>query len=266
VPPLTGLILLFLIFASRDYVWLYRGLWFGVSHLIPVAVLLGCGLLELSLPKENTDSATSQKTFLLLAMAGLCSLIQFPFAAPVYFLYVAPLLWLALTSLNRFEHESDGILGVALGTAALVFIVLRVTPGFIFNMGVQYAPDTQTYELHLNRAAGLRVDLTEGKGYEQLIGLVDEHSEGGRIYAGPDSPQMYFLAGKPNPTGTLFDFLDDPSTRESRIRQTLEGPSTLVAVVLETPYFSPPLSPALQEVVWLRYSHAQRFGPFTVHW
>ncbi len=263
VPPIAGLTLFIVILATRDYVILYQVVWFAVSHLIPLCVLLGCGWLEFSRRRGTIDAASSAKIFLLLAAAGFCSLVQFPYAHPIYFVYVAPLLWLVLAALTSIKRDAAG-LPLALGVAALLYVAVRVTPGFIFIMAFGYQTDVQTYELHLDRAAGLRVDPITGPMYEQLVSFVQEHSSEGKLYAGPDSPQIYFLAGKPNPTGVLFDFLD--KSKEPLAKSALEDPTNSVVVIRDHPEFSPPLDPAMREFLWQRYGHAKEFGFFTVYW
>jgi hypothetical protein len=262
-PPLVGLIMLLAVAASGTYAWLYRGLWFAISSLVPLTVLFGCICIEVD---RSENRVAKERTFLLLAVLGLNSLIQFPFSAPIYFLYIAPLLFLAVRALMRGHRETRLGINIAISIPVLLFAVLRVTPGFIFNMGVCYAPDSQKYRLLLSRASGLRVSPAEGKGYEQLVSAIKEHSLRSRIYAGPDSPQIYFLSYKPNPTRTLFDFLADPEKRDAAIRQVLMDETTRVAVIRTEPDFSDPLSPALQDLVRELYPNAQRFGPFELRW
>jgi len=263
VPPLVGLIMLYAVIVSRHYIWLYRGLWFAISSLVPLTVLFGSIYVELY---GSENKAEKERTFLLLAVLGLSSLIQFPFSAPVYFLYIAPLLFLAVRALPRRHPETRQGINIAIGIPLLLFAVLRVTPGFIFSMGGSYAKDSQKYRLLLPRASGLRVSPAEGEVYDQLVPATKEHSLGGRIYAGPDSPQIYFLSGNPNPTGTSFDFLADPEKRDAAIKQVLVGETTRVAVIRTEPDFSAPLSPALQDLVRKLYPNAQRFGPFELRW
>jgi hypothetical protein len=264
--PLLGLAGLLAVVASDRYVPLYRDLWFAVSSLVPFTVFLGCYLLERSRQRGEIDSNTAQKTFLLIAVVALCSLVQFPFAAPIYFCYVAPLLWLSLLALRQGRGRVTNPLGLTLGALALLFVVMRVTPGFIIIMGEVYEPDEQNYVLHLERTGPLRVSPEDGRGYEELITAVRKLSGKGNIYAGPDSPEIYFLAGKPNLTGMLFDFYRDPEQRDQAIRRVLEDASTRVAIIRSSPDFSDPLSPELYDLARRRYPWAYPYGPFELRW
>lgn len=264
--PLLGLGMLIAVVACDRYVPLYRDLWFAASSLGPFTTLLGCCLLEWWRRQGAIDRETAQRAFLLIAVVATCSLIQFPFAAPIYFLYVAPLLWLAILGLRQARGRITNPLGPALGIIALVYVITRVTPGFIIVMGEIYSPDMQRYVLHLERTGPLRVLPEEGRGYEQLIRAVRAQSKHGNIYAGPDSPQIYFLAGKPNLTGIYFDFRRDPVQRDQAIRRVLENPSTRVAVIRSNPDFSGPLSSELYDLARRRYPRAYPYGPFELRW
>src|SRR5262245_9013691 len=73
----------------------YRAVWYSVRPLVPLTVLAGVALL---IRAEGLSALRRQQIMLLLSLAGMCSLVQFPFAAPVYFLYVTPLLVLAIVA------------------------------------------------------------------------------------------------------------------------------------------------------------------------
>ncbi len=96
----------------------------------------------------------------------------------------------------------------------------RVTPGFIYSMGVRSAPDRQVHDLSLARG-GLRVASEESRAYEQLISTVRSYATGQFMYAAPDCPEVYFLTGLRNPTRTLFDFLDDGEQDVTRVLAVL---------------------------------------------
>ena len=53
-----------------------------------------------------------QQVMLLLSLAAMCSLVQFPFSAPVYFLYIAPL---ARARGGGFLFSPDGMASPDIG-------------------------------------------------------------------------------------------------------------------------------------------------------
>jgi hypothetical protein len=148
----------------------------------------------------------------------------------------------------------------------LLFGILRVIPSFIYDMGLRYAPDTQSERITLARAGGLRVAPAEAQLYEQLIPFIQFHASGKFIYCAQDCPQVYFLSGLENPTRTLFDFLEDPRGRTDRIMSLLESRKVNVVAINDNPKFSGPIDPVLRQALEQRYAHAMQFGPFEVRW
>ena len=102
--------------------------------------------------------------------------------------------------------------------------------------------------------------------YPHVVALVQQHSTGEAIYAGPDSPEVYFLSGKANPTPFLFDFLADEAEREAVIRSALDDPRITVAVVNTRPGFSGALDGTLAELLVRRFPHHERVDRFDVRW
>ena len=103
----------------------------------------------------------------------------------------------------------------------LVFAVFLFTPGFIYDMGWRYSADRQTARLGLSRAGKLRVSPESAEEYERVVPLILQHSAGRGILAGPDCPEVYFLAGRPNPTRMLFDFFEDAAARREQDRKSV---------------------------------------------
>lgn len=241
---------------------LYSFAWSSTVLLVPVATLIGLWFLT-----RRTSQPSEARVFLLITVLALASLIQFPFAAPVYFCYVTPLLVLTITALlstlptrNRF----------ALATLVLFYIafwVFRATPGFIYNLGLRYAPNQQTAVLTIPGAGDLKVEPSQAREYQQLIATVQQHSSGEYIYAAPDSPEVYFLAGKRNPTPTLFDFFDaDRPGYNQRVLDALDRDHVTVVTILLKPWFSRPLSPELIHALEVRYPYSEQIGRFQVRW
>ena len=54
---------------------------------------------------------------------------------------------------------------------------------------------------------GLRIGAVQAKWYRDAVDLLRTHATSGVIYAGPDAPEIYFLAQLRNPTPAIFDFL-----------------------------------------------------------
>lgn len=244
----------------------YQYIWNSVVLLIPFTVVLGAILLKDWPGKNGRSFLWQQQVMLLLCVVGVCSLVQFPFAAQIYFCYVAPLLALALLGVVSQRVAAARFLLGSLLSFYLLFAALWVTPSFIYAMGYRYQPDPETRRLALQRAGGLRVTPSEAQEYERLIPLVQDHAAGEYIYAAPDCPEVYFLSGLRNPTRNLFDFLDDPAGRTARILSTLETHHVKVVAILTQPAFSGPLEPDLRAALIERFPDSVSVGRFEVRW
>ena len=203
--------------AFSDSPVVYRAVWYSVRPLVPFTVLAGVLLL---IRAKGLSGLRRQQIMLLLSLAGMCSLVQFPFAAPVYFLYVTPLLVLAIVAFFSDQTAWPRMLLAATLGFYFLFALLRVNPGFIYQMGFVYARDDQTEVLALERG-GIRVNSRDKQQYEQLAATLRHHASGGFTYATPDCPEVYFLTGLRNPTRTIFEFLDASSNRTADVLEAL---------------------------------------------
>src|SRR5256886_2946941 len=107
----------------------------------------------------------------------------------------------------------------------------------IYAMGLSYLPDRQTEPLALARG-GVRVSAIDKAMYEEAVTAVGAHAQGDYIWAGPDCPEVYFLAAKRNPTRTLFDFFDEPARRTGRVLDAIERHDVRVGVFNRRPPLS----------------------------
>ena len=80
----------------------YMTMWWMTTALLPVGVFVGVVLLA----RDETSGLDTVRMplYLLLALSAFLGLVQFPYAAPVYFCFVAPLAVLAW--LAMFRHPS----------------------------------------------------------------------------------------------------------------------------------------------------------------
>jgi len=238
--------------------------WAPLTLLVPLVVVAGVVILA---RVSGISWLRQQQVMLVLTVTACCTLIQFPFPGVIYFCYVAPLLALALLALAATGKSSSVTLGRLLALFYLAFAVFLITPGFIYVMGLQYQPNAQKAVLQLPRADGLRVHPREAEAYEQLISLVREHAgNSGYIYAAPDCPEVYFLAGQRNPTRTIFDFLGEPAGRTQRVLDAIETHKVKTVVILTRPAFSPPMAPDLVAALRQQFPHSGKVAYFEVRW
>lgn len=257
-----------LAFATAGEAELYRAVWYAVRPLSPVVVTLGCLTLA---RRPSPELGGAREGFLVLALAALVGLLQFPYAFGIYFCYTAPLLALAAawTARERGGAPLAPFSHVVLAFFA-AFAVLWLNTGWIRRIGVVHVPAPPTRSFALARA-GLEVPAGDAGVYEALVAEIDRHAApGAYIYAAPDCPEVYFLAGRRNPTRTFYDVFDEdaaaPAAREARLLRTLSERDVRVVVLSTVPEFSPRQSPALLLELATRYPTGKRVGPFLVLW
>lgn len=242
-------------------------LWYSLRGWIPALVLAALSIPALaaagSPPGPAGPVARSGRgarsippaSYALLAAAGLWALVQFPYAAPAYFFYAAPLGVLATAA------------AVSLGTLRAGPVLGLLTAVYVF-LGIGYAAGvaaTGTTPLGGPRG-GIRVSSSDAALYGEVTVLVRSHLEGGEMWAGPDAPEVYFLAGVPNPTPTLYEFLDREPRSAAALDSSPAAAEVRVAVVNTRPLFSRPLDPSSLERVLTAFPEGATVGPFMVRW
>ncbi len=258
----TALITL-LVQMSRDH-HLYQAVWKSVRLLVPITSVAAAVILWL-LRADDAGRLRREGIFLLVSVTALGSLVQFPFSAPIYFCYVAPLLVLAVTALLSARGRATGPVALMACGFFLAFAVFLVRPGFIYAMGVQYRADYHVARLDLPRG-GLRVSEKDSELYRAVIEAVHRHAHGRPIYVTPDAPEIYFLSASPNPTPTIFDFFDESAGRSTRILNALERNHVNVVVLNARPSFSEPLSDPLLSALRHLYPYSRTYERFEVRW
>lgn len=240
--------------------------WLSMASVIPAITF--AGVLSLAHPRilKRLGIHRQQQIMLLIGVMGLVSLVQFPFSTPVYFCYVAPLAILAATFLaGSIERPPRLALGSLVGFYVL-FAVLWLTPRFNLKPLDEVSPGMKTQRLTLARAGNLLVDSSDAKLYEMLIPSIQSHAEGDFIYAAPDCPEVYFLAGLKNPTRTIFEFRDDSAGRTDKILLTLKSHEVNVVAINRKPRFSHTLEPGLVEALDKLYPNSEEVGHFQLRW
>lgn len=256
-----------LLFRSGQIV-VYQPVFYSFRWLVPIVVVAGAIILhrDWNSPIPTRPPVRSEAAlFTLLTVAGLCNLVQFPFAAPVYFFYVAALGILGLLAVVQFQAPGARPVFVLLVAFYMVFCAVRVNRGFIYWMGHLFVTDHQTELLDIDRG-GIRVSAEDKATYESLVRLIREQATGNFIFATPDSPEVYFLTGYQNPTPTLFDFFDDPEGRAARILDLLTENEVDLVVLNHEPGFSDPASPELVAALQNAYPSSRTISRFEVRW
>lgn len=259
----------------------YAAVWQGI-RLVPLAcAMFLCYRLARQRPagrrgSSQADSSTPwDLAFLFTAAAGVFTLVQFPVAHGIYFLYVAPLVIASSAVVLAVVFPRTQAPVVVCGLVVLGFSAAWVWPGHPFLFGTSYRPADRTTEIVSDRAQVL-YDADAARYFSQVVAEVTKRTPAGApILALPDSPDVYFLTGRTNPTRTFFDVFDaDYGTpqRDRRLLELLDRTGVQLVVLRNMTSVSPAaVSPSLEAELQLRFpnvSYVQE-GPiryFTIRW
>jgi hypothetical protein len=241
---------------------IYRTIWYSARSLAVVAVVVGCRFLAAS---RGLTDRKRQEIFLLVCTTALVSLVQFPFAVPIYFCYVAPLAALTILAIVSADPRAPRRIHLAVIGFYLLFAVFFTNRGYVYNLGWR----SQRYEaetpLRLPRA-GLRIPADDARVYEAVVSTIREKSAGHGIYAGPDCPEVYFLSAQKNPTRYFYDFLGELYGHRDGLLRLLEEKDVRLVVLNKLPRFSRPPGRALWAALRQRYPNSVEIGNFTLMW
>ena len=234
------------------------------GSLSPFIVVLGVGLLVRWSALNRLNCTQRQRLFVTLSVTAACGLLQFPFRN-IYFCYIAPLVLLCATAVVSLMEKPPRLAVSGMMSFCFLYAVLELTPGFVYHLAYEYAPDTQTVRLSLPRAGGLRVTAESASEYEELDSLIRQHARGEYIFAKPDSPQVYFLSGFRDPTGIFYDFYEDASGRTQRALAAIELHNVNL-VVLNHHRGVDPIAEDLKTALEHEFPNRADAGGYEVRW
>jgi hypothetical protein len=256
-------VVLAVVLALGQYPVTYRSVWAIARSMPLVAALAGLWMIQRWSGNEPLPARVRELMFLLATVAAAVSLVQFPYASPTYFFYVAPLVALAMLALVSLAPSTPRRLHAAVALFFAAFALLYTNRSYGWNLGAQFIPYNPQSPLSIERG-GLLVPENDKREYEALVALVQRHAAGGTIYAGPDCPEVYFLSGFSNPTRNFFEFLS-PEVEDARWMEDLLRRAPIRAVVINRePLFSPPLDPRVMSLFETHFPKAEQVGRFTV--
>ncbi|MFL6300924.1 MAG: glycosyltransferase family 39 protein [Terriglobales bacterium] len=248
------------LYVSADSPPVLQLLWRSLFDVVPYLVL-AITIWTIVADRKNDQH---EQLFVLLAFVAVCNLSRFPFSGPIYFCYIAPLVFLTIQSwLEQMPKRSPAVLLVAL-VFFLLFSAIRIKPSFLVEMGADYVPDRFVTPFHVERARGIRSQAGVVDVYEEITKLVQEHAGDKGIYAGPDAPEIYFLTGKRNPTRDIFNFLNDNALTD--VNAALDRGDINLVVWNRGPQFSHNESRELQQRIESDYPYVQHVAAFDVRW
>jgi hypothetical protein len=242
----------------------YQMLWSLARQLNVVVALAGSAMLYRVLRAGSPPEQSTQFLLLLVSVTAFSSLIEFPFAAPIYFCYTAPLIALTLAAIAQLQPPSLKPIHLAVALSLLLFGIVRLNAGYVYMLGFQ--ADTYVVAPSGIARAGLRLPDADREDYRVLLDLIGAHARGRYLYAAPDCPEVYFLSGLANPTRTFYEVFDRRPMTPGALGDLLDDHGITVAVVNTTPAFSSALDPRVEAAITARFPYAARAGRFLVRW
>jgi len=238
--------------------------WYGLRLLTPVCTALAVWWLVapprgMEIPRER-----AALVFFLVAVAATASLVQIPFALYTYFLYFVPLIALAVTALTIEQPAMPKAVPAALLAYVLLFGVR--SPDSLPRRRGPVRPQDALVLLALPRA-GLIVTRDDSATYTQLVESVRRHAAGEWMYVWHDAPQLYFLAGLRNPTGTMFEVFDDSLARSAAtLTRELRAHDVRVVVLTDPDGAAHPMDAAFRSWLLATYPESEWVRRYEVRW
>ncbi len=159
---------------------------------------------------------TTEHLLCALLLAAF-AFIQYPVSNKIYALYLVPWIVTALGVWIVGPNGSRALAVILLLTASIVAIKLE--QGYLY-VSTPLAEPVVRVELDVERGG---IDVPESDGfYSELVNHLGSYAPL-PIYAGPDSPEIYFLSGAANLTPVLFDFLANPGASVNWTLPCLRG-------------------------------------------
>jgi hypothetical protein len=145
--------------------------WYSVRPLVPVVVLIGCVMLGARQSWSSALPATRrQELLLMVAMAAMTSLVQYPWSFGLYFCYAAPLVVLAVVHVVRAQRDPP----ILLHFCYLIFAAAWLNTCYIRTLDIAHARVAQDYLLDFDRG-GIEVDGRTGPIYDALVREIRRH-------------------------------------------------------------------------------------------
>jgi hypothetical protein len=251
-----GALAVMLVVCATRSVFILRGVWFSAVMLTPVVVVLGTIAVRSLQNEGESRKLDRQRLALLVTLAATCTLVQFPFPAPIYLCYALPLTILALAATVATVQKQRGtyvlasVLGLYLvyGVVSLIPLHIAELPHVIGQMDNFRVP-----------RGGIAIE--DQAYWETLTRFLQARSPNGLMYAGNACPELYFMTGLKNVTRY------DDGAPETDVLKAIESDDLRLVVITESPYFSgTSTSPKVLAEVLRKFPNHQQSGFFQIYW
>lgn len=238
----------------------YQRLWFFGMSMLPV----GVGMVVLAGYRAwRAQRAVDPLLFALAGVTAFQALNQFPYAAPNYFAYVAPLAIVTAATAAAYFGALRRLNVAALLLAGFAGIVLRL--GSVHNIGFYPQWWDYSHRLAVPRG-GLLVTAEDSARYTHLLGLVAQHRGNGTLLAGPELPEVYFLSGQQSPGRDAYSLFATPVADSAGMTRRFNTDAASVVVIKKRPMFMAPLRDDIYQWLKTHYPEGEMMDSIEVRW
>jgi hypothetical protein len=249
------------VIVASSWTWqAFMFVYLSAYNLTPIVILSGCVWVAFT----SAPMRARRNTYALLSVTAGVAMVEFPYAGSIYFFYTAPLVILALAALTWHigaGHLSKAAIGIP-WAFYFVFGVAIMNPQPPGSGGPNMSGGGWE-ELALPRAR-LRVIQPDSTVYGDLVRFIRMRGDLRLGYAGPDSPEVYFLTESYAATPVLFDFLSEGDGSPLDDPGYLDGYE--LVVINHRPDFSRPIRPTTLARVAREFPLSETIGRFEVRW
>lgn len=244
----------------------YRMAWNTLRPLVPAVVGAGCLLLARRDRDNGISAQRGGEMFLLLALVAMLSLVQYPYAPTIYFVFVAPLVILAVVFIVASQSRPPLALHGCVGLFYFLFAAVWLNHAYLPNANRQFLYVEQNTLLDWDRG-GIYVSELDAHVYRNVRREVQAHSApGSAILAAPYCPEIYFLADRRNATPMLYDHLYLPHERIDMSLRAIEENEISTVVISRGPHYSFRVDFQLAEAIARTFPNQQQIDWFFVLW
>lgn len=256
IPLVCGVALLVLAVQSGAG---YRRLWFFSTSVLPLA---SAAVLVAGVRAWRAQQAIDPILLALGGVTALQALNQFPFSAPVYFVFVAPL---AIVTASATAAHFGALRRLRTGFMLLAGFAVLARVGSVFSLGLY--PTWWDYEHRLAvPRGGLLVSAEDSASYTRMLQLVASHRDNGTVAAGPELPEVYFLSGSRSPGPDSYSLLPAEASDSTQVARVFNAAATSVLVIQNFPMSSQPLREDVYHWLAIRYPQGESVGTIEVRW
>ena len=226
--------------------------------LLVILIMLAPVAISAGMATRGWHSRLTTEHLLCALMLAAFTFIQYPVSNAIYALYLVPWIVTALGVWIVGPKASRVLVSILLLTASIVAI--RLEQGYLYASAPLAAP-VELVALDVDRG-GIDIPAKHAF-YPELVNHLEPYASLS-IYAGPDSPEIYFLTGTANPTPVLFDFLAESWRIDELEAAVIDGELSAV-VVNRSPDFSSQLPGWFVGIVATKYPDRSTFGWFDLY-